>query len=380
MSANTNVTATFNPSSSGGGGSYACPTTTGPTYYVSTSGSDSNSGSPTSPFRTITNAYSHASAGTLIIVTPGTYTDYQSGWGLHLGNSGSSSSPIVLCSQTRGGAIIDGQNASDRNEAIYIDGSYNVVQGFVIKGGPKGGISIWANGNQILDNEIYNNGNVDIASTNGQDGVYSSEGTANNIYEQNYIHDNGRLTDATYHRYDHGLYLCGANEQIINNISVHNAAMGLQVAGYTTVSNMKVYNNVFSYNGSSGIVLWMALNGVSIENNIMVGNQTHGIYNCSATGGGVVIDHNVISGNVGTDIALTDQCGSTTFSYTLSNTIASDPLFLNSSTHFSQAADFQLKTGSPAIDSGLTLSGVPIDFTGAHRPQGAGFDIGAYER
>src|SRR5947208_5952989 len=148
-------------------------------YYVSPQGSDSNPGTSAQPFRTITRAYSLASAGTTIIVMPGVYIDHSSGWGLHLGASGTASSPIVLKSQVRGGAIIDGQNASDRNEGIYIDGSYNIVDGFEIRGGPNGGISIWGNSNQILNNEIHHNGNPASTSYNGKDGVYSNEGTRN---------------------------------------------------------------------------------------------------------------------------------------------------------------------------------------------------------
>jgi hypothetical protein len=364
-----------------------CPTGSS-TYYVSTTGSDSSSGSASSPLRTITKAYSKASPGTVIIVMPGTYTDYQSGWGLHLGSSGTATAPIYLCSQTRGAAIIDGQNLSDRNEAIYIDGSYNVVDGFVITRGPKGGISIWGDGNRLLRNEIHHNGNnttYTTVPTDGQDGVYSDSTTAGGVYQQNYIHDNGRTTDPTYYKFDHGLYLCGDNEVVIDNIAVHNASMGLQIAGYTTVTNMKVYNNVLSFNGGSGIVLWQALNGVDIKNNIIVGNKKNGIYNCSASGPGVVIDHNVVSGNNVSNggyanLALGDQCGSVAFSYTLSTTLASDPMFVNSTAAFSQQSDFQLRTGSPAIDSGLALSAVTVDITGAPRPQGAGYDIGAYER
>jgi hypothetical protein len=368
--------------------SSTCPTGS-TTFYVATTGSDSNAGTSASPFRTITYAYSKATAGTVIIVMPGTYTDYQSGWGLHLGSSGTASAPITLCSQTRGAAIIDGQNLTDRNEAIYIDGSFNVVDGFVITRGPVGGISIWGNGNQILRNEIHHNGNTTTITknpTNGQDGVYSNEGTANNNYEQNYIHDNGRTTDATYYKYDHGLYLCGHSELVIDNISVKNASMGLQIAGYTTVTGMKVYNNVLSFNGGSGIVIWQAMNGVEIKNNIIFGNQKNGIYDCGATGSGVVIDHNVIFGNNVSNggyanLALTDQCGTgLTFGYTLGTTVAADPLFANASTSYAQQSDFQLRTGSPAIDVGLALSAVQVDITGAARPQGAGYDLGAYER
>ena len=372
--------------SSPSSGASACSIANGTSYYVSMTGSDSNPGTSAAPFRTITYAYAHHGApGINIVVMPGTYTDYQTGWGLHLGASGNSSNPIRLCSQTRGAAIIDGKNASDRNQAIYIDGSYNVVDGFVITGGPKGGISIWADGNQILRNEIHHNGNVDVASTDGQDGVYSNDGTKDNAYEQNYIHDNGRTPDSTYRKYDHGLYLCGTNELVINNISTHNAGMGLQIAGYTTVANMKVYNNVFSYNGSAGLVLWLALNGVDIKNNIIAGNQKYGVYACAATGGGVVIDHNLVFGNNVSNggyanYALADQCGTgATYGYTLGTTVTADPLFVNGSSSDSLQSDFYLQKGSPAIDSGLTLSAAPIDLTGIARPQGTGYDIGAFE-
>ena len=43
------------------------------------------------------------------------------------------------------------------------------------------------------------------------------------------------------------------------------------------------------------------------------------------------------------------------------------------------AKDFSLQAGSPAIDSGTA---VPVfdDFTGAPRPNGSAYDVGAFER
>ena len=41
--------------------------------------------------------------------------------------------------------------------------------------------------------------------------------------------------------------------------------------------------------------------------------------------------------------------------------------------------NFELQTGSPAIDAGVTLSQVPTDFRNAPRPQGGAYEIGAYE-
>ena len=43
------------------------------------------------------------------------------------------------------------------------------------------------------------------------------------------------------------------------------------------------------------------------------------------------------------------------------------------------AANYHLKTGSPAIDKGQTLATVPKDIEGKARPVGAGWDLGAYE-
>jgi hypothetical protein len=170
------------------------------TYYVATTGSDANPGTAAQPFRTITYAYSHASAGTTILVAPGTYTDYTSGWGLHLNASGTAASPIVLQSQVRGGAILDGQFASDRHDGIYLDGSYNVIAGFVITRAPITGVFVAGNANQILDDEIATNGTQGASDPEGQ-GIYSVENSSGNLYDGNYIHDNGYAGS----NLDHGL-------------------------------------------------------------------------------------------------------------------------------------------------------------------------------
>ncbi|PYJ83033.1 MAG: hypothetical protein DME22_16740 [Verrucomicrobia bacterium] len=337
----------------------------GAELYVSTQGSDSNPGTSAQPFRTISHAYSLAAPGTTINVLPGMYSDYTSGWGLHLAKSGTASSPIVLRSQVKGGAIIDGQNALDRNKGIYLDGSYHIIDGFVITRAPGTGIFIEGSYNQILNNEIHHNGSL----AEGQ-GVYSDQGTRNNSYQANYVHDNGIPGS----NLDHGFYLCGVNETVINNVLVRNAACGLQIAGYITVSNMKVYNNVMAYNGTSGIILWQALNGVDIKNNMIYQNGTFGINSWDAHGSGVVIDHNLLFGNGSGDYNFIN--GGSDYSYTRGTTISVAPLFVNSS---SAGFDSHLGAGSPAINSGLNLSSFfTTDKDGAARAASGGWDLGAY--
>ena len=50
-----------------------------------------------------------------------------------------------------------------------------------------------------------------------------------------------------------------------------------------------------------------------------------------------------------------------------------DPLFINPDSY-----NFNLQTGSPAIDHGIDI-GMTTDIKGVIRPQGADYDIGAYE-
>lgn len=339
------------------------------TYYVSTSGDDANSGASSAPFRTITHAYSLASPGTTIIVEPGTYTDYQSGWGLHLSKSGTASSPIVLKSQVPLQAVIDGQFASDRNKDIYLDGSYNIINGFDITRAPNTGIYIEGSNNQILDNNIYNNGTQGATDPEGQ-GIFSNEGTSGNVYERNYIHDNGFPGS----HLDHGMYLCGNNELVVNNVVIRQPSRGLQIAGYTTVSNMKVYNNVFAWNGIDGITAWQAMNGVEIKNNIIFHNGRDGVEFYAATGSGVTIDNNVIYGNGSANYSFID--GGSTCSYSVGTTISSDPKLVNET---QSGFDGHLAAGSPAISAGINMYSLfTDDIAGLQREATGAWEIGAH--
>jgi hypothetical protein len=56
------------------------------------------------------------------------------------------------------------------------------------------------------------------------------------------------------------------------------------------------------------------------------------------------------------------------------NNLNVDPQFVSAS-----AADFHLKSTSPAKDAGLTVAGLGADIDGINRPQGSGYDLGASE-
>jgi hypothetical protein len=54
--------------------------------------------------------------------------------------------------------------------------------------------------------------------------------------------------------------------------------------------------------------------------------------------------------------------------------IEEDPFFLNAA-----GGDFNLQQGSKCIDAGVTDTSAAFDFAGTRRPEGQGYDIGAYE-
>ncbi|MDD5673579.1 MAG: choice-of-anchor Q domain-containing protein [Chitinivibrionales bacterium] len=345
-------------------------------YYVSTTGSNSNAGTPAAPFLTIAYAYSKALAGDTILVQPGNYTEYAAGWGLHLNKSGTASAPITLKSVQRGGAIIDASGATyaQRGYGVYLDGSHNVMDGFKINTSPGAGLRVDGTGNKITNNEICKGG---LDTGNGQNGSGIFEGTSGlqNTYAQNYIHDNGR------NNYDHGLYLCGDNTTMLNNIVVRNTGAGIQVAGYKGVENIHIYNNTVAYNGSRGIVLWAAqedggttIDSAQIYNNIFAFNGTDGIDGCGPAGTSNVVSNNIVYGNSNGKVnwLACGALGSGGFSVTLTDTITHNPLFVS-------ATDYHLQSGSPGIGAGLTLLSVTMDFDGNARSAVTGYDIGAYQ-
>ena len=80
-------------------------------YVDAKTGSDSNSGTASSPFKTIqaainkANTYNKASVGTKVIVNPGVYREY-----VRIGNGGATAAPLTVQAATTGTAII---SASD---------------------------------------------------------------------------------------------------------------------------------------------------------------------------------------------------------------------------------------------------------------------------
>ena len=334
------------------------------TYHVAQDGSGD--------FDNIVTAYNHAQPGDTIIVKPGIYKEESDKSGIRLDRDGTAGKPITLRSEVKWGAVLDAGNHPGRWRVLTFVGSYNIVDGFEIRHAWAMGIILFdkANNNQLLNNNIHHNGNVyDNQNKQGQCGILEYDKVHNTIYRGNVIHHNGRFSQKSH--LDHGMYLCGSNALITNNIFTHNSAYGIQFAGYSGIESSKVYNNTFAWNGASGIVLWKTIDRVEIKNNIFYKNDKHAIISAGPAGQGTVIDYNLWYGNNISDLKLTP---SNFFSYELGkNHLVKDPKFVDDEN------DFHLQRNSPAIGAGIALGEVLTDFDGNPRPKGKPCSIGAYE-
>ncbi len=198
----------------------------------------------------------------------------------------------------------------------------------------------------------------------------------------------------------------GDSYTITNNIIYDNLAVGIQHNGsssssYSTTrhpgpefsgaSNWIIAHNVSAYQSyGPGILLWGShSNNIRIENNILYENQQagrptsgQGVFFTGMSGTGVTISNNLCYASGSGGIACFGATGATEgVNYSQLNNMVNEgvPGFVNAPATVPVAPNFALTARSPAIDAGLSLATVKIDFNGTPRPQGSAPDIGAYE-
>lgn len=141
-----------------------------------------------------------------------------------------------------------------------------------------------------------------------------------------------------------------------NNIFAHGLAWGLCVHD---VSNILAQNNTFAHIAYHGAGFRGSSTGNVMLNNIFcdISSSYWG-----SEGGEVSGDHNLIfQANAPGEPGPNDL-------------LDTDPLFVDP-----EGDDYHLTVGSPAIDAAADLAEVAVDCDGTTRPQGAGWDMGAFE-
>jgi RNA polymerase sigma factor (sigma-70 family) len=361
-------------------------------YYVSTVGSDEQSGSAASPFRTLCKGVAALRPGDSLLIAEGTYEEALinnlpggHSWENAVTVAAIPGQRVVLKPKNgefvlklRGagfqylifdGLIFDGSSVS--NAAVYI--SYNEkgtphhirLQNCEICNSPRHGVMIegnpgaWPDHNELLNVRIHDNGTTDMhhgiyieSSHNLVEGceIYRNAGwgihlykdsrekeaASHNIIRGNRVHDNAR---AGQRGPGIGVY-CGTNNVIVNNLVWKNA-LGISVsygAAHSHIGNNTIYSNK-----DEGVWIAGEAEKTTVKNCIIYQNK----------------------------IAIRDQ-GKDSM---LERNLETDPAFVNETTF-----DFRLGAQSAAIDAGAADVQAPTAIDQVARPQGAACDLGAYER
>ncbi len=361
----------------------ATPWASAGTYYVSTTGNDSNAGSQSSPFRHLSKAAASATTpGDTVIVMDGTYDNEgvtEPNFVVTLQYSGTAGNPITFKAQNRGQAILDSMNTSTttacNGAAAYFNlynAAYVVIQGFVIQHSCDSGIQSNDNAHDIIIrwNEIRNIANHTVTDQYGRDGIYLNSKEYNFTFDGNIFHDIGRTDGQALLHFDHGIYSSSTNLTIINNV-FYNLNRGYSIQLANGASTWLIANNTFAFgngNGEAGaIMFWGTNSGITMRNNVFYKPNVSALTQFYATISGCAFDHNLVFGG-------SIMSGSTSGIAVGTNQIGPDPLFVNSSP---SSPNFQLQSGSPAIAAGVAVAGVVSDIVGTTRP--ATPDLGAYQ-
>ena len=381
----------------------------GRVYHVSPTGSDSNPGSEARPFRTIQKAADSVKPGDTVLVDDGVYT-YSGPNNCHgkvvacVSRGGAPDNWVVFRSKNRRRAKIDGEGGkAGAGFEVRGGASYVRIQDFEMTGlananGSGGGIDLFDGGSyfQVIGNHIYNIGRVCTNTSNGQCGIYIK--ADNVLVEGNLIHDVGRLIPGQqecqpnnnyWQNHDHGVYHSGGDHVIIRNNIIYNIKQGWAVHAYPkSRDHMDILNNTIAFGNQhkgklGAIIIWApSTGGMNVSHSIIANNIFYGVNTAAIWTGGasrkepvrfsnVRISNNIVSNGV---LLAAEENIDASGLILADNLEKADPKFFDPA-----AFDFRLRSGSPAIDAGLALSGIANDYDGRVRPQGGRVDIGASE-
>src|SRR5580698_7861044 len=209
---------------------------TGATYYVSTSGNDSNPGTLAAPWLTIQNAANIATAGATVYVFGGVYNEIVS-----FPNSGTKKLPITFQSYPGQTAIIDGTGltVSGTQGLITISGalSYITVSGFELRNLSTSGdgvpCGVWITGSgtgvHILNNLIHN---IVTTTKRGNGCGLFAYGTSQTPITQLVINGNELYNLKTGNSESMTLNGNVTHFEVTNNLVHDNNNIGIDIIGY----------------------------------------------------------------------------------------------------------------------------------------------------
>jgi hypothetical protein len=340
--------------------------------YVSTSGSDSNSGSVSSPFRTISKAAAVAKPSTTVHVAAGTYKE-----NVKTNNKGSSTARIRYVSDTKWGAKVVGSGT----EAMWTNnGTYTDIVNFDISGSGRLGILNYASYALMSGNHVHNLTISGGCTGNGGAGIVNANySSSDDDIIGNVVHDIGVPGKCNGVQ---GIYSSNLRGRIMNNIVYRVSAWGIHL--WHAANAVTIANNTVFANGSGGMgggieigtgdsPGGIILDYTKVINNIVYANPGSGIKQYCYSGQNCIGTHNTVANNLvyGNGSAISMKVGSAT------GTIAADPKFVSYLAN--GTGNYRLQSTSPAANKGVATSAPTYDIDNIARPRGAATDIGAYE-
>jgi len=354
-------------------------------YYVATTGSNTATGTATSPWATIQQAANTVKPGDTVYVAPGTYTTTANG--INTSTSGTSTAPITFISTVKWGAKLYNPGGAQEQSVWHNSGNYVAISGFDMTGnGAKE--QVWAGilnmgsycsfiGNYVHDIAIPNGlTSGGLAGISTYDGSSSGSIPGHNVISGNFI---TRIGTPGGGNLWHGIYEDAPYAIITNNICADNMSTGITDGNYST--NMQITNNVCVGNGNAGI--WIGGDDIAVEDYDVVANNIcayngWGIYEDADAGDDAAIGyHNQYLNNCiydNGDGGIHQQSGDL---YPASGTVTGSPQFVNYQAN--GTGNYELTAGSPCIGAGTSTDMPTTDFLGVARPAGGPYDIGAYQ-
>jgi parallel beta-helix repeat protein len=342
--------------------------------YVSPTGSDSNAGTQSAPFKTIARASQAATPGVTIHVAAGTY-----GGSFQTTASGTADARIRYLSDTRGGAKIVPPASSASSFAWENRGSYVDIEGFEVDGSAVQAGTRWLNGiytagsyGSVRYNRVH-----DIARTaacSGSGGGIGSDsyfkGSSNEVLA-NTVYNIGPAGCAAFF----GVYMNTANSKVSNNLVYNIADAGIRM--WHDASNMLVSNNtVFGAGvgvlvGGDGGYIGTAPNDYTrVTNNVLVDNIRYGVQETGSTGAHNVYASNLVVRNGSGSFLLRNGLQATA-------TIALDPALVNYVK--TGGGDYHPTAASPLVARAIAADAPPTDLEGKPRDASTGYDVGALQ-
>jgi parallel beta-helix repeat protein len=203
----------------------------GVTYYVSTTGLDTNPGTLDLPLKTFAAGVNKLQAGDTLYVLSGTYTER-----LSISKNGTSTGVITVKPAPDQTVVIDGGNSIDN--VVYVTGSYIRAEGFEVKNSTGYCVNIGGTNNVAAKMTIHDCQGMGLYT----DGKYITL-EENTVYMASLVNQARTMSSG----WGSGIKVRvgGENISIINNTAYHNYGEGIAVTRgiNTVVRGNKVYDN-----------------------------------------------------------------------------------------------------------------------------------------